>query len=859
LAIFDIEYGSDNGPLEELLLSVDRPGDFCTHGRLFAPMPRLEVDDVGLFSFPVPEAQVGALIAAAERAPYGKGPDTLVDTSVRDCRQIDAARIRVSGQAWGDTFKRILDQAATGLGCPSERLDARLYKLLVYEPGGFFTAHRDTEKMDGMVATLAISLPVAGAGGELVVRHREREVSIDLTAGEPSELAFAAFYADCAHEVRPVREGHRLSLVFNLCLRAGDEDSPRRAPDFTSQVDRIAERLVAWRDRDAASDKLVWVLDHDYSEAGLSFDTLKNVDAALARVLAPAAARAGCELYAAVVRATVHGDATYHGNYVDGWGEWGDEDAGDMEIDEVYESRIWLDGWAGRDGGEPPFEEVPVLPGELLPQGALDDAEPDEQRLHEASGNEGVSLERAYRHAALVVWPRSRTLDVIASTGVDGAVAWVAAELDRNGGTADERIAHLFTKLIDLWPTDGDHDRDRSSRARMLDVLSGIDDEARTLRFLRNVVLSRYRRGDNEHLPAALRVVGLDAADRLLADLVTAHVTPRTSAVLALLRLIEEQCRESAESAWRDVLRKSVHAALVTLCEALAARTGDDEDEPKAAFNAIEDTFIEDENDWVEDDEEDDDWVEEDDDPQAAEPGRPGSSAVTLRDLVAFRAGGAVRRPAWSLGDEAVRDVFALTSRCGLTSDAARAATLIVRLPEVVAPDRTLPAALGDLHREEGLPDTAPYAALWGRATASLLGRSATPPDEPRDWKIASDTNCDCAHCAELRAFCENPDAEVGRFPLREELRCHLEMIIRTRHLDIDHVTERKGRPYTLVCTKNRASHQRRLAEYAEDVSHMESLVRSAPGGAQAARCESDLARLREAVAAGKPAGRGRT
>ena len=31
----------------------------------------------------------------------------------------------------------------------------------------------------------------------------------------------------------------------------------------------------------------MWVLDHDYSEAGLSFDALKNVDAALARTLAP--------------------------------------------------------------------------------------------------------------------------------------------------------------------------------------------------------------------------------------------------------------------------------------------------------------------------------------------------------------------------------------------------------------------------------------------------------------------------------------------------------------------------------------------------------------------------------------------
>ena len=606
----------------------------------------------------------------------------------------------------------------------------------------------------------------------------------------------------------PSEKGHRLSLLFSLCLRAADTDTPRHAPDFAGHVDRIAARIEEWRGRDDASDKLVWVLDHDYSEAGLSFSTLKNRDAALARVLAPAAVRADCELYAAIVHATVHGDATYHGDYVDGWGEWGDEDADDMEIDEVYESRIWLDGWAGRDGGEPPFEEVPVLPGELLPQGALDDAEPDEQRLHEASGNEGVSLERAYRHAALVVWPRSRTLDVIASTGIDGAVAWVADELDRNGGTADERIGQLVTKLIGLWPTHGDHDRDQPGRARMLGLLSGTRDEARTLSFLRDVVLSRYGGRDNERLPAAVEVVGPDAAGLFLSDLADAHVTRRTGAVLALLRLIEEQYRESAGEAWRDALRKSVHAALLALCEALAARTGDEE-------------------------EEDDDWV-------------------------ALRAGGTVRRAAWSLGDAAVRDLFALAWRCGLIGDAAQAASVIVQAPDVVAPDRTLPAALHQLHREEGLADTATYAALWGCAAECLLRRSATPPDEPRDWKIASDTGCDCPHCAKLRAFCEDPAARVERFPLREQLRLHLELVIRTRKLDISHVTERKGRPYTLVCTKNRASYERRLAEYAEDVSHMRSLFRSAPGGEQAARCETNLERLRAAVVAAERSGKGR-
>ena len=824
MTLRDIEYGVDHAPLEKLLLSVNRPGDFCAHGRLFAPMPRLEVDGVGLLSFPVPEAQVDALLAAAERAPYGRGPDTLVDTSVRDCRQIDAARIRVSGGAWGDTFQRILDQAAIGLGCAAERLDARLYKLLVYEPGGFFAPHRDTEKADGMIATLAVSLPVAGAGGELVVRHRGREVAIDMAAGEPSELAFAAFYADCAHEVRPVREGHRLSMVFNLCLAAGDVDTPRRAPDFASLPDRIAERLVEWRGRDAAAAKLVWVLDHDYSEAGLSFGALKGVDAALARVLAPAAERGDCELYAAIVHASVHGDATLDGQYVDGWGGWSGEDADDMEMDEVYESRFWLDGGTGRDGGAPPFDDVPVLPGELLPRGALDDAKPDEQLLHEASGNEGVSLERTYRRAAFVMWPRSKTLDVVAGGGIEGAVAWVAAELDRHGGTVDERIGGLVTRLIGLWPTGGGPERDRPSRGRMLGLLSATGDEARMLTFLREVVLPRYR-GDNEQLPAAVRLVGPDAAGPFLTDLVRAHVTRHPAGVLALLSRIEEQCRESAAGAeWRDAVRTSVQAALRALCEGLAVPPEKPSARPAAwtALPAERMAYP------LEEQDDDDDWIEEEDDePPRLEPSRPAS-----------------------LGDEAVRDFFALAGRCGLSREAARAASLVVQAPDVVAPDRTLPAALRQLRDVEGFADTAVHAALWDCAADSLLGRSAAPPDEPRDWKIGAATGCDCEHCANLRAFCDDPAVRVARFPLRQELRVHLEGVIRHRRLDIDHVTEQKGRPYTLVCTKNRASHERRLAEYAEDVAGMRSLVDSVPAGRQAARCREKLERLRNAIAA---------
>ena len=784
--------GSIENAIEKLLLSVDRPGDFCTHGRLLAPMPRLEVEGAGALSFPVPEAQVRALIAAAERAPYGKGTETLVDRSVRDCWQIDPDQVRLAGAAWPETFAGILGSAAAGLGCPPDRLDAQLHKLLIYEPGGFFAAHRDTEKADGMIATLSISLPIAGAGGELVVRHGDRERVFDMTAGEPSELAFAAFYADCTHEVRPVTEGHRLSLVFNLCLRPGDDDTPRAAPDYTAAVDRLAQRLAEWGRGGDATDKLVWLLDHGYSEAGLSFGVLKNGDAAVARVLALAAERAQCALYAALVHIEEYGIGEYAGS-PDGWG-WDGADDADWEMGDVDDCQQWLDGWVQPDGGQPPFGRVELQPDELLPRGALDDVPPDEQWVHEASGNAGVSVERAYRRTALVVWPRSRTLAILGRADIAGAVAWAASELDRTAGGADapdasdERIRELTTRLIDAWPT-GRHDQDAQGRSAMLRLLRTTGDEDQAARFLQEVVLARYDGSENEALAVVVDMIGPAAARRFLLDLVGAQLRGRPTDSLALLRCLAETRDEAAGSPG------------TTRCGMPFARPC---------------------------------WPC----PRRCRPEPEPRIFVPVN-----------QRPV-RFGDEALDDLFTLAWRLGLAAEAATAAGAVAAQPAVVTPDRTLPAALGRLCAEEGAAGGAAFALLWRHAADCLLARSAQHPEEPRDWAIAVEVGCRCEHCQRLGAFCKDPAAQVARFPLREDLRTHLELVIRRRGLDIEHVTERSGRPYTLVCTKTRASHGRRLAEYAEDVSCMRRLIRAAPAGEQAAGCAADLARLRAAVAA---------
>ena len=226
-----IEFDERLTALSGLIGSVIRPGDYCVHGRLFAPMPRIEAGAAGVLSFPIPPAQAQTLAADGDRAPYGRGQETIVDPSVRDCRQLKPDKLSVAGRAWVDTFADILHRTTVGLGCTEGSVTAELYKLLIYEPGGFFKPHRDTEKADGMVATLVISLPVSGTGGELIVRHQDRDTVVDMRTDEPSELVYAAFYADCEHEILPVTDGHRVCLVYNLMLQEGG-GTPMGAPHY---------------------------------------------------------------------------------------------------------------------------------------------------------------------------------------------------------------------------------------------------------------------------------------------------------------------------------------------------------------------------------------------------------------------------------------------------------------------------------------------------------------------------------------------------------------------------------------------------------------------------------------------------
>ena len=119
------------------------------------------------------------------QAPFGRGPKTVVDTSVRLCRQVEAADVEL-GEGWEAVVQRQAQKYCVTLGVQKEGeelVEARLYKMVLYEEGGFFKAHKDTEKEPGMFGTLVVQLPAKHEEGKLVVRHLGKEQEFDFSEG----------------------------------------------------------------------------------------------------------------------------------------------------------------------------------------------------------------------------------------------------------------------------------------------------------------------------------------------------------------------------------------------------------------------------------------------------------------------------------------------------------------------------------------------------------------------------------------------------------------------------------------------------------------------------------------------------
>ncbi len=779
----EIEYNRDLKPLEAVLSGVNRPGDFFVSGTLEMPMPRVEVEGAGTLSFPVPDAQIAAIVRRAERAPYGRGEATIVDTSIRKVWQIAPGKARISGESWAANFETILSTVSAGLGCDDTSVSAELYKLLVYDRGGFFLPHRDTEKIDGMFGTLVVTLPSLHRGGGLRIRHASREVAVDTSAAELSELSYVAFYADCEHEVLPVREGTRVCLVYNLIQkRPKGRGKTLKAPEYESQILEVSGILDRFLRAPDAPAKIAWLLEHQYSPAGLSFSTLKGADAARARVLVQAGARVQCAAHLGIVHIGDSGaaEADYEEYYSQSrWnryrndedeedGEDEDEEEASFTVVDVNDAWKYVDEWRDTSDRAVEYGRIPLADGELLPEGALDGEPPDEKRLTEASGNEGASYERSYHRAALVLWRQDRYAEVLLQAGVVAGLPYLK-RLIASGKRARPEALAVSERMVNAWSADsqpwdsyavGGGRPGPTHRIEMLASLRKLNAAVLLERFVRDTVTSSYDGSENAALLSSVSVLGDAKATALLSTMISTRMPDRPNECTEfLLALSEDPSRCFPEVA---------EAAVAGL-----DRIG--------APDAKPETF---------------DWEPE-------ERQRPLGPEFLTKLLPALRR-------------------FGSGSLCGV------AAAKIVARPEIFSPVTLIVPAIGQIcsgRRQKTAAVVSSIALLWTGAAEFLLGRSEVPPEPPSDWRLNVELSCSCPDCRELQSFARDPAGRVHRFRVKKERRRHLHNVIDAHRLDMTHATERVGSPQTLVCTKDRRTFDRRMKQYRDEIAAMRTLV----------------------------------
>ena len=387
--------------LHAVLATINRPGVFCATGSKLAANPGLDVRGLGRITLPLTVHQANELKLCCEQAPYGKGELTVVDTSVRRVWKMEPEQFKILNPDWTEFLKDAMTTVQMELGLAEQKLECHLYNLLLYEPGGFFLPHRDGEKLERMVATMVVLLPSTFEGGELVVKHDGQIRTIDFSSKEfnPFHTHFAAFYADCEHEVRPLHYGHRLALVYNLTLAKAKKAI--RAPRTTQQVEAVAKVLRSWKS-DEPMHKLAVILGHQYTKSGLSWNQLKGVDRTKATVLYAAAKLAECTAYLTKLELFESGscEGTYRETRGRGWSV--KPPPGEYKMEEVYEHSLTVADWVDAEGMQPGYDVMDVAIEEIIPREALTSIVPEED-YEGYTGNAGLTLDRWYRHAAIVL------------------------------------------------------------------------------------------------------------------------------------------------------------------------------------------------------------------------------------------------------------------------------------------------------------------------------------------------------------------------------------------------------------------------------------------------------------------------
>lgn len=458
----------------DFLATIKSAGNFVASGSQEFIMPNIEVKGFGELALPVTALQAKKLIKVAHKAPFGKGSKTILNDEVRKSWEIDASEITFNNPEWNKWLDKLLTEVKEKLGIGKAKIKASLYKMLVYEKGDFFTWHKDSEKEPNMFATLSITLPSKYKGGELAVRFQDEEIVVDLAKeSNANTFAYSAFYADCDHEIRPLTQGYRVSLVYNL-LQTSEKEGISAFNNLETE-ETLAQMLQEWR-TDFEDGVKVILLDHQYTPTNFSISQLKLADKPRAQMLMKAAEKTGFFARLALLTHYQSGEIDYNSikpkrgkrrrwDYED----YDDDELSTSSIGEIFEEYRKIEEWA--EANLPTIGEVTVNNDMIISRIITGQGEPIEKQAEGYTGNAGMTIDYWYHYGAVVLWNEASHAKILSSLVLPDAFEWLKYYVQRKD-TDKKAIEYLKIILSTLQVS---KERLRTYHKEKLDATGVID------------------------------------------------------------------------------------------------------------------------------------------------------------------------------------------------------------------------------------------------------------------------------------------------------------------------------------------------------------------------------------------------
>ncbi|AVP96512.1 hypothetical protein C7S18_04555 [Ahniella affigens] len=523
---------SQHQTLPALLESIGGASDFASQHIMPLTPIGLTVSGVGNIPLPISVETAEALIGVATPAQHGYKEETRFDPRVRDTFEIDCARIHFDETRWQPALQAALEKIAQSFGIsPGCSLKAELHNMLIYRTGQFFLRHRDSEKLEGMIASLVVSLPSRFAGGETIVLHQGDAKTF---RSDDKALSFAAFFADCRHEVKPVTSGHRVVLTYNLWLQGNAQASPIEPAKQQRLADHLRTYFAAnkpprWTgdEQIGPPDRLVYLLDHQYTQRGLEWNYLKGADSSRAVALRHAAETTGCDVALALVdvhevwdcterpyRSRRHGRRTRFSfdDDIDPEPDGESVIPSGKRMDENYEVTDLIDSEASirhlvKIGKALPAMPVAIEPHELFCTKPTARMEPYESEYEPYTGNAGNTMDRWYSRAALVIWPQTRSFAMRAQVDPKWAIEEVLQSCTSND--PDMALA-LVRQVMPFWAAAIRRGEHADALAPTLKVAAAIKSPIAAMHLLSPFAITALDANMAEDCVACLDVYGLE-------------------------------------------------------------------------------------------------------------------------------------------------------------------------------------------------------------------------------------------------------------------------------------------------------------------------------------------------------------